>query len=35
MLEALAAGTATAAEMAGLAPGRMGRKHDALEAALD
>jgi transposase len=35
MLEALAAGTATAAEMAGLARGRMRRKHDALEAALD
>ena len=35
MLEALAAGTASASEMAGLARGRMRRKHVALEAALD
>ena len=35
MLEALAAGTASASEMAGLARGRMRRKHAALEAALD
>lgn len=35
MLEALAAGTATPAEMAGLARGRMRRKHAALEAALE
>jgi transposase len=35
MLKALAAGTTTPAEMAGLARGRMRRKHAALEAALD
>jgi transposase len=35
MLEALAAGTASVAEMAGLARGRMRRKHGALEAALE
>src|SRR5919199_3353881 len=35
MLEALAAGTADASEMAGLARGRMRRKHAALEAALE
>ena len=35
MLEALAAGTASASEMAGLARGRMRRKHAALEAALE
>ena len=35
MLEALAAGTTDAAEMAGLARGRMRRKHAALEAALE
>src|ERR671933_2009394 len=35
MLEALAAGTAKASEMAGLARGRMRRKHVALEAALE
>ena len=35
MLEALAAGTNNASEMAGLARGRMRRKHAALEAALD
>jgi transposase len=35
MLEALAAGTADASEMAGLARGRMRCKHDALEAALE
>ena len=35
MLEALAAGTAKASEMAGLARGRMRRKHAALEAALE
>ncbi len=35
MLEALAAGTSDAAEMASLARGRMRRKHAALEAALD
>jgi transposase len=35
MLEALAAGTASASEMAGLARGRMRRKHATLEAALD
>ncbi|MDQ2803678.1 MAG: IS110 family transposase, partial [Pseudomonadota bacterium] len=35
MLEALAAGTSDAAEMAGLARGRMRRKHAALEAALE
>src|SRR4051795_1969742 len=35
MLEALAAGTANASEMAGLARGRMRRKHAALEAALE
>src|SRR5687767_5972835 len=35
MLAALAAGTATPAEMAGLARGQMRRKHAALEAALE
>src|SRR3978361_513900 len=35
MLEALAAGTNDASEMAGLARGRMRRKHAALEAALE
>ena len=35
MLEALASGTNNATEMAGLARGRMRRKHAALEAALD
>jgi transposase len=35
MLEALTAGTASVAEMAGLARGRMRCKHDALEAALE
>jgi len=35
MLEALAAGTTNASEMAGLARGRMRRKHAALEAALE
>jgi transposase len=35
MLKALAAGTTSAAEMAGLARGRMRRKHAALEAALE
>jgi transposase len=35
MLEALAAGTASPAEMAGLSRGRMRRKHAALEAALE
>jgi transposase len=35
MLEALAAGTTTPTEMAGLARGRMRRKHAALEAALE
>jgi len=35
MLEALAAGTNNASEMAGLARGRMRRKHAALEAALE
>jgi transposase len=35
MLEALAAGTANASAIAGLARGRMRRKHDALEAALE
>ncbi len=35
MLEALAAGTSDASEMAGLARGRMRCKHDALEAALE
>jgi transposase len=35
MLEALAAGTANASAMASLARGRMRRKHDALEAALE